>query len=53
VVKDIETLKKLVDDDFFKESAVPDEEAITDMGSVVRSIGWEEVHVRDGRAVDV
>jgi hypothetical protein len=42
-----------VEDNFFAESATPDQEAITDMGSVVRSIGYEEVHVRDGKTVDV
>lgn len=53
VVPDIETLRKLVDDNFFAESADPDQEAITDMGSVMRSIGYEEVHVENGKPVDI
>lgn len=53
VVPNIEVLRKLVEDNFFAESATPDQEAITDMGSVVRSIGYEEVHVKDGKAVEV
>jgi len=53
VFLNIEVLKKLVKDNFFAEAATPDQEAITDMGSVMRSIGYEEVHVRDGKAVEV
>ncbi|TVY55834.1 Dehydratase aurZ, partial [Lachnellula suecica] len=48
VVSGIEVLRGLVEDDFFREFAVPDEEALVDMGSVRRSIGYEEVHVEDG-----
>jgi hypothetical protein len=53
VVPSIEVLKKLVEDNFFADSATPDQEAITDMGSVMRSIGYEEIHVENGKAVEV
>jgi prephenate dehydrogenase len=53
VVLSIEVLKKLVEDKFFADSATPDQEAITDMGSVMRSIGYEEIHVENGKAVEV
>ena len=38
---------------FFAEFAKrpDDEEALADMGSVMRTIGYEEVHVEDGRPV--
>ena len=51
VVPNIEVLKKLVDDNFFTEFAKPDEEALVDMSSVMRTIGYEEVHVENGKAV--
>lgn len=51
VVPDLETLKKLVEDDFFAEFAKPDEAALVDLASVRRSIGYEEHHVVDGKAV--
>ena len=47
----IDVLKKLVEDDFFSESATPDEEALMDMDSVMRTIGYEEIHVENGRVV--
>jgi hypothetical protein len=53
VVPSIEVLKKLVEDNFFADSATPDQEAITDMGSVMRSIRYEEIHVENGKAVEV
>jgi hypothetical protein len=46
-------LRKLVEDNFFADRATPDQEAITDMGSVMRSIGYEEIHVENGKAVEV
>jgi hypothetical protein len=51
VVPNIGVLKKLVDDDFFAEFATPDEEALVDMASVKRSIGYEEIHVENGKVV--
>lgn len=53
VVPNIDVLKKLVEDDFFAEFATPDEEALVDMSSVRRSIGYEEIHVENGKAVEV
>ena len=51
VVLNIDVLKKLVEDDFFSEFAKPDEEALVDMNSVMRTIGYEEIHVENGKAV--
>ena len=51
VVPNTDVLKKLVEDNFFAELAKPDEEALVDMNSVMRTIGYEEVHVENGRAV--
>ena len=39
VVPNIDVLKKLVEDDFFAGFAKPDEEALVDMDSVMRTIG--------------
>lgn len=52
VVPNIDILKKLVEDSFFAEFAKPDEEALVDMSSVMRTIGYEEVHVEHGKAVE-
>ena len=51
VVPNIDVLKKLVEDNFFAEFAKPDEEALVDMNSVKRTIGYEEIHVENGKAV--
>ena len=51
VVPDIDVLKRLVEDDFFSAFATPDEEALVDMKSVMRRIGYEEIHVENGRVV--
>ena len=51
VVPSIDVLKKLVEDDFFSAFAKPDEEALVDVNSVVRTIGYEEIHVENGKAV--
>lgn len=51
VVPNIDVLKKMVEDDFFSQFAQPDEEALVDMDSVMRTIGYEEIHVENGRAV--
>ena len=51
VVPNIDVLKKLVEDNFFAEFATPDEEALIDMNSVMRTIGYEEIHVENGKAV--
>ena len=53
VVPNIDVLKKLVEDNFFAEFATPDEEALVDMASVMRSIGYEEIHVDKGKVVEV
>lgn len=51
VVPNIDVLKKLVEDDFFSEFAKPDEEALVDMDSVMRTIGYEKIHVEKWSAV--
>ena len=51
VVPNVDVLKKLVEDNFFSEFAKPDEEALVDVNSVMRAIGYEEIHVENGRAV--
>lgn len=51
VVPNIDVLKKLVEDNFFTEFAKPDEEALVDMSSVMRTIGYEEIYVENGKAV--
>ena len=51
VVPNIDVLRKLVEDNFFSEFAKPDEEALVDMKSVMRTIGYEETHVENGKAV--
>lgn len=51
VVPNIDVLKKLVEDNFFSAFAKPDEEALVDIDSVMRTIGYEEIHVENGRAV--
>ena len=51
VVPNIDVLKTLVEDGFFAEFAKPDEEALVDMDSVMRTIGYEEIHVENGKAV--
>ena len=51
VVPNIDVLKKLVEDNFFAEFAQPDEEALVDMKSVMRTIGYEEIYVENGKAV--
>ena len=47
----LEVLKRLLDDDFFAAFAAPDQEAITDMSSIRRRAGYEEIWVKDGREV--
>ena len=51
VVSNIDVLKQLVKDNFFSEFAKPDEEALVDMNSVMRTIGYEEIHVENGKVV--
>ena len=51
VIPSIEVVKKLVEDNFFSEFATPDEEALVDMNSVMRTIGYEEIHVENGKVV--
>lgn len=51
VVPDIEVFKQLVKDKFFEQFATPDEEALVDMESVKRKIGYEEIHVENGKVV--
>ena len=53
VVPNIDVLKNLVEDDFFAQFATPDEEALVDMSSVMRSIGYEEIHVENGKVVEL
>jgi len=53
VVPNIDVLRKLVEDNFFAKFATPDEEALVDMSSVRRSIGYEEVHVENGKVVEI
>lgn len=51
VVPNLDTLRKLVEDDFFSEFVKPDEEALIDVNSLKRSIGYEEHYVENGKAV--
>lgn len=51
VVPNIDVLKKLVEDSFFSEFAAPDEEALVDMNTVMRSIGYEEILVENGKVI--
>lgn len=51
VVPDIGVLKKLVDENFFAEFARPDQEHLVDMESVMRRVGYEEIHVENGEVV--
>ncbi|PVH92520.1 hypothetical protein DM02DRAFT_605204 [Periconia macrospinosa] len=51
VVPDLDTLRRLVEDDFFEAFAKPDEAALVDLTSVRRSIGYEEHHVEHGKAL--
>ena len=51
VVPNTDVLKKLVEDSFYAELAKPDEEALIDMNSVMRTIGYEEIYVENGKAV--
>ena len=51
VVPSLDVLKKLVQDNFFSEFAKPDEAALVDIGSVMRTIGYEEIHMENGKAV--
>ena len=51
VVPNIDVLRKLVEDNFFSEFAMPDGEALLDMNSVMRTFGCEENHVENGKAV--
>lgn len=51
VVPDLDTLRKLVEDNFFSEFAKPDEAALVDLTSVRRSIGYEEHYVVEGKAL--
>ncbi|MCJ1237159.1 hypothetical protein MMC14_005144 [Varicellaria rhodocarpa] len=53
VVPSIEVLKKLVEDNFFTDFTTPDEEALVDMVSMKRSIGYEEIHVDKGKVVEI
>ena len=52
-VPTIEVLKKLVEDNFFSEFAKPDEAALVDLSSVMRTIGYEEIHVDHGKVVEI
>lgn len=52
-VENLDILRKLVDDNFFAEFAKPDEAALVDLSSVRRTIGYEEVHVDQGKVIDV
>ncbi|KAI9707981.1 MAG: hypothetical protein M1820_004400 [Bogoriella megaspora] len=51
VVPNIDVLKALVEDNFFAAFAKPDEEALVDIRSVMRRIGYEEIHVENGKAI--
>ncbi|KAF2867148.1 hypothetical protein BDV95DRAFT_611020 [Massariosphaeria phaeospora] len=51
VVRSLDVLRKLVEDNFFSEFAKPDEAELVDLGSVRRSIGYEEHHVEAGKTV--
>jgi hypothetical protein len=52
-VENLDILRQLVNDNFFAEFAKPDEAELVDLGSVRRTIGYEEVHVEKGKVVDV
>jgi hypothetical protein len=52
-VENLDILRKLVEDNFFSEFATPDEADLVDLSSVRRTIGYEEVHVDQGKVVDV
>ena len=52
-VENLDILRKLVEDNFFSEFAKPDEANLVDLSSVRRTIGYEEVHVDQGKVVDV
>ena len=49
---DVDVLKRLLSDDFMAAFAAPDQEALTDMASIRRRVGYEEVWVKDGKAVE-
>lgn len=51
VMPNIGILKKLLDDNFFSAFAAPDQEALTDMTSIMRRVGYEEIWVKDGKEV--
>lgn len=52
VVESIDVLKKLVRDDYFAGFVEPDGQALVDMDSVMRTIGYEEVFVEKGKMVE-
>ena len=51
IFPNIDVLKKLVEGSFFEEFAKLDEEPLVDMNSVMRTVGYEEVYVENGKAV--
>ena len=51
VVPNMDVLRKLVEDEFFSKFAKSDQAALTDMDSVMRTIGYEEIHMENGKAV--
>ena len=52
VVPNEDCLKALVDDPYYKEVVEKDEFKLLDKASVTRTVGYEEVWVKDGEVVD-
>ena len=46
-----EVLQRLGQDHFFKEKVDPDEDKLIDKSKTMKRVGYEEVWVREGRAV--
>ncbi|KAF9886601.1 hypothetical protein FE257_011241 [Aspergillus nanangensis] len=51
LVEDPDTLKALIEDPYFKDVVEPDEERFIDKASRRRTVGYEEIWVRDGKVV--
>ncbi|KAL2072670.1 hypothetical protein VTL71DRAFT_12013 [Oculimacula yallundae] len=53
MVKNIEDLKRAVQDPEYPERVLPDEMRFMDQKNSVVTVGWEEVYVKDGKVVNI
>lgn len=50
---DISCFHKAREDPYYAEAIAPDEDKLFEWESACWTVGWEEVYVKDGKAVDM